>query len=306
MKESIKTIFRLLPGRIRAPMERAAPFFENEAKEIILRAECPVAIECGHIRYYLHENGTLTTDPRNTGLTVSLNEIADALKSICDYSIYARQNELNHGYITIENGVRVGICGTVVENEHGIRNIKDVTTLSFRVSTDHVGCANDILKMVDPLDGILLCGPPCSGKTTIIRDLARTLSKRCKVCIIDERNEISATHHGHCGYDVGMCDVFVGMKKCDGVIRALRSLSPDIIVCDELGDSHDAETLRETLRCGAAFIATVHASSVDDLRHRSATAGILATGAFRYAVLLGDRCQPGRIESIDDLRDEFD
>ena len=235
-------------------------------------------------------------------LTASHEDILMVFKCICDYSVYARQNELNSGYITIENGVRVGVCGTVVENDGQIINIKDLTTLSFRVSAEIIGCADGILERIDPLDGVLLCGPPCSGKTTLIRDMARRLSFRYKVSIIDERNEISATAGGVHSYDNGMSDVLVGMRKGGGVIHALRSLSPDIIVCDELGDQKDAEALFYALRCGAAIIATVHARSMDDLHSRPITSELLKSGAFRYVIVLSDRHNAGHVERIIDLR----
>ena len=304
MKEKcLKTILSHLPGRLRAPLSRAVPFFESEAQEIIFRAGRPSVIECGATRYYLTENGVLTAFRQEQDLLITtISDIREILKSICEYSVYARQNELNSGFITIENGVRVGVCGTAVTGENGIVNIKDITTLSFRVTAEYRGIAKPFLDLIDPLGGVLLCGPPCSGKTTMIRDMARLLSEKHKVSIIDERNEIAATVNGMHSFDIGLCDILVYMKKSDGVIHALRSLSPDIIVCDELGNAHDAELLLEAMRCGTAFIATVHAQSIDDLRCRRATAAILDSGAFRYVAILSDRSSAGRIETVYELR----
>ena len=261
MKEKcLKTILSHLPGRLRAPLSRAVPFFESEAQEIIFRAGRPSVIECGATRYYLTENGVLIAFRQEQDLLITtISDIREIFKSICDYSVYARQNELNSGFMPI-------------------------------------------LDLIDPLDGILLCGPPCSGKTTMIRDMARLLSGKHKVSIIDERNEIAATVNGMHSFDIGLCDILVYMKKSDGVIHALRSLSPDIIVCDELGNAHDAELLLEAMRCGTAFIATVHARSIDDLRCRRATAAILDSGAFSYVAILSDRSSAGRIETVYELR----
>ena len=303
-QDSLNVIFRRLPGDIRAPIERAAPIFEKHASEIILRASRPIAIECADGRYYLTRDGTVTSFSHlDILLKTEREDILNTFKSICDYSVYARQRELNRGFITIQNGVRVGICGTAVESDNGIINIKDITTLSFRVAREIIGCSQEIIKKVDPLDGILIYGPPCSGKTTMIRDLSRELSFRYKVSIVDERNEISATHSGVSGYDIGMSDVFVGLNKGDGIIRALRSMSPEIIVCDELGDADDAMHLRYALRCGVSFIATVHARDREELYRRKAVRELISTGAFRYAVQLSDRRHAGEILGIDEIKD---
>lgn len=306
MQDSLITIFRHLPGHIRAPLERAARFFGADAREIILRAERPVVVECAENRFFLTESGVLTSIYTDPGLLrTDLSDLLSAFRSICEYSVYARQDELNRGYITIENGVRVGLCGTVVKDGEAIVNIKDITTLSFRVATEIPGCADGILDRIRPLDGVLICGPPCSGKTTVIRDMARRLSMRCKVSVIDERNEISATFAGISRFDIGLSDVLVGTEKGSGIIHALRSLSPDIIICDELGDTKDAEALHYALRCGAAMIATVHARTAEDLRSRPVTAELLKSGAFRYVVVLCDRRQAGQVDRIYELRDVY-
>lgn len=306
VNNSFTTILRHLPGHIRAPIERASPLFTDDAHEIILRAERPLAVECADHRYYLTESGVVTTSIHTLGLLkASRSDLFNTFKSICDYSVYARQNELNRGFITVENGVRVGICGTAVEQDGRIVNIKDITTLSFRIAREVIGCARELLEVIRPLDGVLVCGTPASGKTTVIRDMARILSERYKVSVIDERNELSATLSGIPGCDIGMADILVGMEKGRGIITALRSMSPDLIVCDELGDRHDADSLRYALRCGAAFIATVHARDIDDLRNRPITAELLSTGAFRYVVILGDRRRAGQIDRIYEMRDRY-
>ena len=304
--ESILTILRHLPGHIRAPMERTVPLFLQGVQEIVLRADRPIAIECADHRFYLSESGNAVDSLHTVGLLkASASDIFEIFKSICDYSVYARQDELNRGYITIENGVRVGICGTAVVRDGIIVNIKDITTLSFRVAREVIGCSCELIGMIRPLDGVLIVGPPSSGKTTLIRDMTRILSERHKVSVIDERNEISATVGGRSGCDIGMADVIVGMDKGRGIITALRSMSPDLIICDELSGKNDADALRYALRCGVSFIATVHARDIGDLRSRPVTAELLNTGAFRYVVFLDDRHNAGRIGRIYEMRDRY-
>ena len=301
--DSLKTIFSHLPGSIRAPLERAAPLYSSDAHEIILRADRPLTIECAKQRYYLTQSGVLTTCGQGNGLLkTAFGELVSVFRSICDYSVYARQNELNHGYITVGSGVRIGVCGTAVSNDCGVTNIRDITTLSFRIAREIIGFGDAILSQLDPTDGVLIFGPPCCGKTTVIRDLARTLSYRCKVSVIDERNELSATCGGVSGCDIGMSDVLIGMRKREGIIHAVRSLSPDVIVCDEAGERSDADALVSALRCGAAFIATVHARDFDDLQSRTLTRSLLDTGAFRFLVMLADRTRAGEVKAIYERR----
>lgn len=304
MKQSLKTILDHLPGRLRAPLERAAVFYEAEANEIILRSKRPVVIECADKRYYLTGNGVLTACSTESDiLTTTTEELLHIFKSICNYSVYSRQQEINNGYITIDNGVRVGICGTAIADDGAIVNIKDITTLCFRISSEVKGCAEKLLSKVDPLDGILVIGPPCSGKTTMIRDMARLLSEKYKVSVLDERNELSAVNGGCFAYDIGLSDVVVNMKKSEGVGFALRSLSPDILICDELGGREDIKAMNETIRCGIAFIATLHARSLSELKQRKSTSDILRSGAFRYVVALCDRRHAGTVKKIYELRD---
>ena len=263
-----------------------------------------MVIECGDKRYYLTRDGALTAlyRPREL-LKTEPSDLISVFNSLCDYSVYSRQEELNRGYVTIKNGVRVGICGTAVERDGAVVNLRELSTLSFRVATEQLGCAETLLRQVNPLGGVLLCGTPCSGKTTLIRDMARSLSERFKVSVLDERNEISASRDGVSAFDVGLSDVFIGMRKGVGMMTALRSLAPDIIICDELGDSEDVGAIRYALRCGAAMIATVHAGGMSDLRSRETTSELLSTGAFRYVAVLADRRKAGKIRTVYELRE---
>lgn len=298
-KEPLDVILSYLPPRVRAPLTRSRSVYEHTVQEITLRAGRPVCIYCTDKRYCLSATGCLISgDMPDDAVIVSAAELSEVLMSLCDYSVYAHQDELTQGYLTVSCGVRVGVCGTAVKKDGRVTAVKHISTLSFRVPREVIGCSAQLLGLIEPIRGVLICGAPCSGKTTLVRDTARALSYIYRVSIIDERGELAASSSSLCGYDMGLCDVYADMPKRDGVMCAVRSMSPDIIVCDELGDADDAAAVGYALRCGASFIATVHASSIEDLRKRRITRELLSTGAFGYIVFLSDRRHSGRVSRV--------
>ena len=305
-KSSYQLILEKLPEHIRIPLDHSRTAVQDEATELVMRSGRPISIYQGTHVLYVTEQGFVTNTPKAEGLlTASKKDIENTLLRLCDYSLYRYQQELNSGFVTIGSGVRVGLCGSAVMSTDTITNIRDITTLSFRVSREIKGCARELLRQFSPLSGLLVCGEPASGKTTLIRDLARLLSVRHRVSLLDERGELSGERNGVFSFDVGMCDVFVGYPKHTAAVSAIRSMAPEIIVCDELGDSSDAELLTHAMRCGTAFVASMHASSMDDLRARSISKALIDTGAFRYIAFLSGRKDAGNIAKIYEMRDSY-
>lgn len=303
-KQSVDYILEKLPARLASPLQRARSAYENKVTEIVLRTERPLCIYEAKKRYYLTDNGFLTDSPHADGiLIVSASEMDEVVLRLCDYSVYAYQNEINSGYITIGGGVRVGLCGKAVVTDGRVTNVRDIGTLNFRVARDVRHCADFLLHKIDPLCGVLICGVPNSGKTTLIRDMARRLSDSYKVSVLDERGELSAFCRGRFGFSLGQCDVYEGYPKGFAANCAIRSMAPELIVCDEMGDRDDADLLLYSMRTGVSFIATVHASSMDDLRSREVTAQMINTGAFRYIVFLSSDGEVGKIEKFYEMCD---
>lgn len=306
-QKSTDHIFEKLPDRIRIPLQRARSAFEDKVTEIVLRTDAPVCIYERKRMFFITDNGFLTDSAYTENLlTASSKEMEQIVLRLCDYSVYAFQNEINSGFITIDGGVRVGLCGKAVINKGEITNVRDISSLSFRVARDISGCATSLIQKLDPLGGVLICGIPGSGKTTLIRDAARQLSYRFRVSVLDERGELSAFHRGKSGFLLGLCDVYNGYPKGNAANCAIRSMAPEIIVCDEMGDQSDVDLLLYSMRCGVAFIATVHASSMQDLRRREVTSKIINTGAFRYIVFLSSDGNVGKIDKIYEMCDAHD
>ena len=287
-----------LPEHLSSPLRRAGMPYESMT-ELILRSERPVSIETVSGRFYAARAGYLT-DRRDHHdlLNADRKSVEETILRLCNYSVYARQDELKNGYLTVDFGVRVGICGSAVINDGVVSHLKEISTLSFRVPREVIGCSDELLGLIHPMRGVLICGAPSSGKTTLIRDMARSLSEHYRVSMIDERGELSASRGGISGYDIGLSDVYLSIPKVEGILRAVRSLAPEIIVCDELGDTPEIKAIRYAIRCGTAFVATIHAASLDDLRARPAVSELLESGAFRYLVFLADRRHAGRISRI--------
>lgn len=218
----------------------------------------------------------------------SAEEIAACFAEICGYSTHSYEEQIARGYIALDGGHRVGICGTAVRTHGKIEFFKDISGLNFRIAHEVIGCSDEIFRRCfsDGIISLLIVGKPLSGKTTILRDLARRLGERRRVTIIDSRGEISASVRGSPSLDVGLnTDVLCGCEKSEGIEFAVRTLSPEVIICDEISDDGDA--LENALRCGVKVIASAHAGSFGEVFSRPQTSS--AARIFDGAVLLGER-----------------
>lgn len=286
MCEPISASLSALPKRLKASVY-----------EIRIRSGQPVALSAKDGTVFLNLAGGVSLLPR-TGLLVSTkNQIEDTFNRLCKFSVYTHQQELNQGFIIMNGGHRAGICGTVVHEQGNIITVKDIFSINIRISKEIKGCADKFLHQMfgsghSFRDGILIAGAPGCGKTTILRDLARQLSSGAsgslyRTAVIDERGEIAAVNYGESPYDLGpCCDVITGCPKAAGIQMAVRTLSPDIIVFDEIGTAEEVEAVEDGINTGAGIVTTIHAGSLSELSRRPQAVRLIESGAVGIVALI--------------------
>lgn len=256
---------------------------KRDTREVRLRADAKICLRVnGELKNLEHL-------PKITG-----QALREAFESICGYSVYAYQNDIANGFVTVRGGHRAGICGTAVVTNGQVTMLRDISAINLRIAREFSGCSKMLFSDIDYKNpqGILIAGAPMSGKTTLLRDIAAALSRgttgrRYAVSLIDERGELAAVNGGSTMYEsVRGCDILSGYPKGAAISLALRSMSPEIIICDEIGDMEEAQAITESLNTGAAVIASVHAGSESELLKRPVIKSLLYTGAFEHIVLL--------------------
>jgi stage III sporulation protein AA len=277
--------------------------------ELRLRANKPAMVQAGSEGHYLYADGRLAQLP-NHSLIISSADISMMLERACEHSLYAYEKEIRSGYLTVSGGYRIGLSGQVRTQNGEIAAIPYCSGLCFRLMRQITGCADSLMPLITNASGALstlIVSPPMMGKTTMLRDIARQLSdgvfgkKGQKVCIVDERSELGGCVLGVAQMDVGLrTDVLDGCPKAKGMSMALRTLSPEVIVTDELGSEPDALAVLEACYAGVKVIASVHGNCGEDLARRTGMALLLSRQAFERIVVLGGR--PGNVRAVTDGR----
>lgn len=299
-KRSYDVVCDYLSSRIRNILQIVPEQHKRAVNEIRLRCERPVCLYFSDRTGFLCSGGVLSDRYDEASVVrVSKSEVDEIFKALCRYSVHCCSRELSQGYFTVENGIRVGISGSISKSAD--KSFKYISGLNFRISREIPGVADSIFSSVfsSGLKSVLICGGVNSGKTTILRDLCRSCGNRYKTSLIDERNEISASVGGIPTNEVGIqTDIIEGCTREDGIISAIRSLSPQLIFCDELCSDADSDAVMSGFGCGIKFAATVHAESLEDLSKRRFLHPLLENGVFDYAIFLEGNSFPGKIREI--------
>lgn len=274
---------------------------KSTVQEIRIRSNKPIALSDGATTVFMDSEGKIIYTMGEKAFTASQRSIYDTFRRICDYSVYSRQDEIKNGYITVKGGHRVGLCGTAVLTEGKISALNDISSMNVRIARQVFGVSEEIINHLYPFErGILIAGMPSSGKTTLLRDLARSLSLGIgchitRTAVIDERGELSGTYSGTAYNDMGLCDILNGYPKGEGIIHAIRAMSPQVIICDELGTNEDCKLVSQGFNAGAVVIASIHAGNYEELMRRKQAVELLETGAFGNIVILESSNRPCKI-----------
>jgi len=287
-------------GRAREVFTKADGELLRDASEVRLRADKPLIIKKSGGEIFLGENGGQARAER--AFRPSMADIAASLDAISQYSLYAFEEELRHGFITLPGGNRVGVCGKAVTENGSIKTQKNISCLNIRLAREVKCCADQIIKIAGRLGHTMIISPPGRGKTTLLRDLIRQQSDGGRsVGVIDERSELAACYLGEPQLDLGArTDVLDGGLKAEGIRLMLRSMSPEIIAVDELGGPEDFAAIEDVLCAGVTLICTAHGASVEDVRKKPILREIIGMGLFEMFVVLSATGKIGTIEGIYD------
>lgn len=256
----------------------------GKLEEIRVRVDRPV-------QYVFSDGERLSEFRPDEGLCDLLFE------NICEHSIYAREDELKNCFVTLAGGYRVGVCGKAVVEDGTLRRLSRVTGFNLRIAREFKGCAEGVVRLMLDKSGApvstLLIAAPGVGKTTMLRDIARRFSyggngiRPLKVCIADERSEIAGARLGVPTLDVGpRTDVMDGCPKAQAMRMMIRTMSPQLIITDEIGSEEDALAVREAAVSGVAVAASVHARNVQEARAKKSVERLLQGGWFSRLVEL--------------------
>ncbi len=227
----------------------------------------------------------------DSGISVSYEELKKIVNSMCRGSLYAMQQNLTQGYITLSGGHRVGVCGKCVCENGKVTHMTDISAICVRLSRGIIGVADEIMEYImydKRIYNTLIISPAGCGKTTILRDIARQIGSSHKVCIADERSEIAACRNGVPTHDVGrFTSVMDGVPKAEGIMMLLRTMSPEVIITDETGSEEEERAIGELINCGVKIITSAHGYSERDVMKRKYIREIIENGVFERIIVLG-------------------
>lgn len=306
----LKFSYELLTPKIKNAVMSIPESERNLIQEIRLRLGKKLTVTIFGKEYFVDEKGRLMNNFCDA-ISVAAEDIAVTFKRAVQNSVHSFHREIARGYITAPGGNRVGFCGTaVLDSERGytVDSIKNISSVNIRIAKEVRNCSMDIFKksLAEKPSSLIIAGPPSSGKTTVLRDLCRIAGSLYRISVIDERNELAATKDGVAMNDIGMMsDVFNSYNKYDGIMTAVKVMSPTILVCDEIGAKEDMKALEYAINSGVKLVASCHASTIDELKKRPLVSKLIKEKVFDYCALLGTGPMCGKLTAFYRLGDKY-
>lgn len=294
----MEAIYRFLPLTITEQLRCLPSSALIEAEEIRLRINRPVEVT---------SNGSPVFLP----YLFSAKDAIQLMDNLSGHSIYTLDEELRRGYVTVEGGHRVGLAGKVIlENGH-VKALRSFSSFNIRIAREKIGAAEPLIPMLfeEGWKHTMIIGAPMTGKTTLLRDLARIISGGHRslgippltVGIVDERSEIAGCVDGVPNLQFGpRVDVLDACPKAEGMMMMIRSLSPDVLVVDEIGRSEDREAILEAANAGITLMMTTHGKDLNEIQKRPLLKEIIEHQIFDRFVELSNSGRPGTVFSVRD------
>lgn len=298
--EGLEKVLVRLPAEMQKEIMQLYGGGKNQIEEIRIRVGSPIIVFSNGREYYLKGK---------YGLPIDSKTVNDIFNSIINHSAYAYQDELSKGFITLEGGHRVGVCGKVVLTGGEIKSLKDISSLNLRRCREIIGVSDQIMPKLFNEKGVFLhtviVSPPMCGKTTLLRDIVRNLSELgFRVGVCDERSEIAGSHMGVASFNLGhRADIMDGCPKNEGMLMLIRGMSPQIIATDEIGKAEDLIGIEAALCAGVGLLTTIHGGSRDELL-RSSIGNIISSEIFKRYIYLSNKPKMGTITAITDEKDQ--
>ena len=295
--DSFKNALKIITSKINAPLNKISKEMRESVQEIRLRVNSPLCVTIASKNLFVSSDGELTRLPNENTVICDKIDVSQCFSCACEHSVYAYISDINQGFITISGGNRIGICGTAVLEMDRIKSVKNITSMNIRIAREYKFASKKIIDYFSKygLKNTLIIGPPSSGKTTILRDLAYQLSagianRIYRTCIVDERYEIAAANGMEFGFDLGYsCDVLSGYKKSVGIVQAIRTLNPETIIFDEISTISEMNACKEVFYAGAVVITSIHAKDYVDFSKRELCKKIVDSKLFNCFVFLSEK-----------------
>ncbi len=306
--EVIKDIADYFPDRLKTVIKNLSERVLDDITEIRLRVGKPLTLTLKGENVFVDSKGQVCFLKQHGLFIVERRELEAVFEAMCGHSEYVYTKQIKNGYITLKHGCRAGIAASAVYENGEISNFTQITSINIRIATEFIGCATGLTDVLS--EGLLIAGPPASGKTTVLRDGIRVLADGegiapRRVAVVDTRREIAAVNKGIVQNDLGMLvDIISECEKVAGIEIALRTLNPEIIAFDEISDLKEAKAVLNGFNSGVKVLTTVHIGCVDDLLKRNVTRVLLMSGIIKNVAFLKGIGQPIDVISVEELLKE--
>ncbi|MBE5818105.1 MAG: hypothetical protein E7312_03520 [Clostridiales bacterium] len=288
MNEILQTLCKYIPPHVKSTLLSLDEKKLASLNEIRLRLGRPCMLDVNGVAIFTKN--------------ITKDDIDIAVGKLSDYSLNSVMESLCNGYITLPHGIRVGVCSNGIVKDGQTVFVNGINGLCYRIPQRVTSSAEVIvpdMTINNRILNTLVISPPKMGKTTLLRDIARLLGDKTDVCIIDERNEIASCVDGMPSFDVGKrTDVISSIPKPEAIQMAIRSLSPAVIITDEIGKDEDALALLDASLCGVGFVASIHSESFEDASKRSCAELLIKKNVIKLAVVLCNTPHVGSVKSI--------